>query len=324
MRKLLPVLLVFTLSCFNHIVVSPFLGGDDQQELVPQVVHGGVERGCLPQFGSQPRMLIIPIHGVIGTGGFLRREGTSVAEIKRILTRAQAEPDILGIVLLIDSPGGTVSASDQITRMMSEFKSKSKKPIYAHVDGLGASGAYYIASAADHINAAPTSMTGSIGVIMQAVDVRGLMEKVGVEFRTFKTGRRKDMLSPFREITKEEEQFVQVQLESMHERFVQQVLTGRGKKVSEAELRQAADGSVYTSAQAMEKGLVDSVSYAEEYLDSLSSKHQGKVVFFSYLPPGKEYNLFNMMAANSRTDWMATLEALRPQGFQVMYLWDGF
>lgn len=324
MRKLVPVLLILSLSCFNHIVVSPFLGGDDQPELVPQIVHGGSERGCLPQLGSQPRMLVIPIHGVIGTAGFLRREGTSVAEVKRILSRAQSDADLLGIVLLVDSPGGTVSASDQIARMMMEFKAKSKKPIYAHVDGLGASGAYYIASAADQINAAPTSMTGSIGVIMQAVDVRGLMDKVGVEFRTFKTGRRKDMLSPFREVTKEEEAFVQLQLDSMHERFVQQVLKGRGSKISESVLRQAADGSVYTAEQSVEKGLIDSISYAEEYLDSLSSKHQGKVVFFSYLPPGKEYNLFNMMAGTSRHDWLATLEALRPQGFQVMYLWDGF
>jgi protease-4 len=323
MTKFVPALLILSLSCFNHIVVSPFLGGDEQAELVPQVVHGGEQIGCLPRFASAPRMLVIPIQGVIGTGGFLRREGTSVAEIKRILSRAEAEDDLLGIVLLIDSPGGTVNASDQITRMLTEFKSRTKKPIYAHVDGLGASGAYYIASAADEINVAPTSMTGSIGVIMQSMNVRGLLEKVGVEFRTFKTGKRKDMLSPFRDITEEEQQFIQAQLASMHERFVQQVLSGRGNRMQEQVLRETADGSVYTAEQATERGLVDSIAYAEEYLTKLSSKHQGKVIFFSYLPPGKEYNLYNMMHS-SRVDWLTALETLRPQGLQVMYLWDGF
>lgn len=323
MSKFAPALVILCLSCFNHIVVSPFLGGDDQPELVPTVVHGGQAKGCLPQFSSQKRMLVIPIHGVIGTAGFLRSEGTSVAEIKRVLSRAEEDEDLLGIILLIDSPGGTVSASDHITRLFTDFKTRTKKPIYAHVDGLGASGAYYIASAADQINVAPTSMTGSIGVIMQSMSVRGLLEKVGVEFRTFKTGKHKDMLSPFRQITEEEEAFIQGQLTTMHERFVQQILSGRGSRVQESTLRSAADGSVYTAEQASQRGLVDSVSYVEEYLTQLSEKHQGKVVFFSYLPPGKEYNLYNM-SHSSRLDWMKALEALRPQGLQVMYLWDGF
>lgn len=324
MSKLAPALLILSLSCFNHIVVSPFLGGDDQPELVPQVVHGTPERGCLPQWSSVPRILVIPIQGVIGSAGFLRREGTSVAEIKRILTRAEDDSDLRAVVLLIDSPGGTVTASDQITRMLLEYKRRTKKPIYAHVDGLGASGAYYIASAADEINVAPTSMTGSIGVIMQSVNVRGLMDKVGVEFRTFKTGKHKDMLSPFRDVTEEETAFVEAQLGTMHERFVQQVLAGRGSKIKEDVLRGAADGSVYTAEQATERGLVDSTSYAEDYLDKLAAKNQGKTLFISYLPPGREYNLFNMMHSQSKMNWIQSLETLRPQGLQVMYLWDGF
>ena len=213
---------------------------------------------------------------------------------------------------------------DQITRMLLEYKRRTKKPIYAHVDGLGASGAYYIASAADEINVAPTSMTGSIGVIMQSVNVRGLMDKVGVEFRTFKTGKHKDMLSPFRDVTEEETAFVEAQLGTMHERFVQQVLAGRGSKIKEDVLRGAADGSVYTAEQATERGLVDSTSYAEDYLDKLAAKNQGKTLFISYLPPGREYNLFNMMRSQSKMNWIQSLETLRPQGLQVMYLWDGF
>lgn len=316
-------LLCLCLSCFNHIIVSPFLGGDDQPELVPQVIHGEQSTGCIPGVRSGSRVVVLPVQGVIGTAGFLRREGTSVAEMRRILKRVESEGNFVALVLLIDSPGGTVGASDQITRLLLDFKKRTGKPIFAHVDGLGASGAYYIASASDEINAAPVSMTGSIGVIMQSVSVRGLLDKTGVEFRTFKTGRHKDMLSPFRELTEEENAFIQGQLNSMHERFVQQVIGGRGTRVQESSLRNTADGSLYTADQAKERGLIDSISYAEEYFDMLARKFEGPVSFVAYLPPGREYNLYNLQSS-ARANWWASLETLRPQGLQVLYMWDGF
>ncbi len=239
-----------------------------------------------------------------------------------MLDLAAGDADVAALLLMIDSPGGTVTASDQINKLIKDFTTRTKKPVFAHVDGLGASGAYYIAVASSEINAAPTSMIGSIGVILQNFSIRGLMEKLGVEYRSLKTGKNKDSLSPFRELRDDEREFFMRQLNQAYEVFLARILEGRKGKIAEDALRQLADGSVYSAVDAKEHGLVDSVSYIEEYTAQVEKQlNISDALFVAYLPPGRSYSLYNLQG--QRTSIMSLFELPNHPTAQMYYLWDG-
>ncbi|MBL8021551.1 MAG: signal peptide peptidase SppA [Leptospirales bacterium] len=325
MRLILPVVLLLTLNCFNKVIIAPFpFGGGADEELVEHIVYGKPHTGCFSRFGSHSKVLVIPIQGVIGADGLLSRGGTDVPQIKRTLDLAADDQDIKAILLLIDSPGGTVTASDQIHKLLSDHSSQFKRPIYAHVDGLGASGAYYIAMASQEINASPSAMVGSIGVILQSFSVRGLLDKVGIEYRSIKTGKNKDMLSPFRDLREDEKDFLQKQLSQVYERFLAHITASRKARLPEDRLRQLADGAVYGAEQSRDSGLIDSVSYVEEYLGQVQKKLSlADVSFVAYLPAGPDYNIYSMRSNAQHVNALSLLELPNRPTVQLYYLWDG-
>ncbi|MCE9596495.1 MAG: signal peptide peptidase SppA [Spirochaetia bacterium] len=325
MRFLLPLMLLLGLNCFNRIVIAPLpFGASGDEELAEHVVYGKQYNGCVSKFGSHSKILVIPIHGVIGADGLLSRGGTDVPQIKRTLDMAALDSEIKAIVLLIDSPGGTVTASDQIYKLLEDHSNQFKRPIFAHVDGLGASGAYYIAMASQEINASPSALIGSIGVILQSFSVRGLLDKVGIEYRSIKTGKNKDMLSPFRDLRDDEKDFLQKQLGQVYERFLAHITASRKARLPEDRLRQLADGAVYGADQSRDSGLIDSVSYVEEYLPQVQKKlNLAEASFVAYLPPGPEYNIYSMRGSAQRANALSLLELPNRPTVQLYYLWDG-
>jgi len=171
------------------------------------------------------------------------------------LRRYRENPTVKAIVLRIDSPGGGVVPSQEIFAEVRKTRADGKLKLVASMGNLAASGGYYIAAATDKIVANPGTLTGSIGVIMELANVKGLLDKIGVQSVVIKSGRYKDMASPFRAMTEEDRTLLQGVLDDVHAQFIEAVATGRALNVEQVKGR--ADGRIFTGRQAKSVSLVD-------------------------------------------------------------------
>ncbi len=214
-----------------------------------------------------PKVVLVEIDGVISAAerrsAFGLRSPSMVAELREALDLAAEDEDVAGILLRINSPGGTVSASETLHHELKLWKSDTGKPIVAYLQGLATSGGYYAAVAADRIVAHPTTVTGSIGVVMRSVNVTGLMEKLGVEDQTFTSGAFKDTGSPTRKMRSDEREQLASVITDLHSRFREVVVEGR-PGLEATRINELADGRVYTANQALEHGLIDEIGHVEE------------------------------------------------------------
>lgn len=218
---------------------------------------------------SHAKIAVIGVDGVI-FGGYIGAGHYSPVElIAHQLKRAREDARVKAVILRINSPGGEVLAADEIARAIAEFQEKSGKPVIAAMEGLAASGGYYVAAPCRWIVANELTLTGSIGVIMRGYNYRGLLDKVGVRPMVFKSGRFKDMLSGTKseaETLPEETQMVDALILETFERFKQVVADGReraakrnegqGRKLA-ADWETYADGRVMSGRQAHSFGFVD-------------------------------------------------------------------
>lgn len=202
--------------------------------------------------------------GVIEVRGVIESERSVVDAIRSFAK----DDDIRAVVLRVESPGGGVTPSQEIYRELTRLR--EKKPVIASLGGVAASGGYYIASACSVIVANPGTITGSIGVIMETVNVQGLLEKLGVKGVVVKAGTYKDLGSPLREMTPEEQQILATMLNDVHRQFVSAVATGR--RMDEATVQNLADGRVYSGEQARELGLVDQLGNFQDAIALAAEK----------------------------------------------------
>lgn len=194
-----------------------------------------------------------PIYSGRDAGGPFGNPGSSEV-IAAKLREAAKNPQLKAVVIRLNSPGGTAAAAQEISAEIRRLK-QSGKAVVASMGDTAASGAYWIAANADRIVANPGTVTGSIGVIMELVNMEGLFDKIGVDTETFKSGPHKDMGSPSRPVTPEERAIFQSMIDDIYNQFVEVVAQGRNMKVDEVKL--LADGRVFTGRQAKELGLVD-------------------------------------------------------------------
>lgn len=180
--------------------------------------------------------------------------------------KAIKDVHIKGILLRVNSPGGTVSASQELTDEIIAFK-KTGRPVVVSMGDLAASGGYYVSSACDKIIAEPGTLTGSIGVIMNMMNFKGLADKVGVQPEIIKSGKFKDIANPLRPMTADEHALLQALIMDSYDMFVQAVAQGRNMKVED--VKKLADGRVYSGRQALKAGLVDRLGGYDEALDEL-------------------------------------------------------
>ena len=217
---------------------------------------------------GKAKILLMDVSGMLSdeTGGVVLGSPTPrvpvVARVREELRKAEEDESVKALIVRINSPGGTITASDLIYREIDTFKTRRKIPVIAVTMDVAASGGYYAALAADTIVALPTSVTGSIGVIMLTVNARGLMEKIGVAPLAIKSGEMKDAGSPFRPLTAEERAVFQSVIDQMYGRFV--TLIARSRKIPEDRVRAFADGRIYTAEQAKALGLVDEIGYMDD------------------------------------------------------------
>lgn len=213
---------------------------------------------------ADQKILQIDLDGVItsmGEVGLLGAALSPVESIKDQLKQAEGDDRIKAVVLRINSPGGEVTASDTLYAAVKELA--SKKPVVVYMDSMAASGGYYIACGATKVVANETTLTGSIGVIIDTINYSGLFEKVGLQANTFVSGDFKDSLSGARPMREEERAYVQNLVSQMYERFLGIVSEARG--VSKNDLRNGvADGRVVTGKEALEAKLVDQLGYLED------------------------------------------------------------
>ena len=195
-----------------------------------------------------------------------------LVRIREELKKAEEDRHVRAVILRINSPGGTVTASDIVYREIETFKQRSRLPVVAVLMDLAASGGYYVALAADTIVAHPTTVTGSIGTIMISVNAQGLLQKIGVATTAIKSGELKDMGSPFRPLTAEERAIFQSVIDDLQRQFLAKVIEHR--KLSPEVARKLADGRVYTADQALAHGLVDRVGYMSDVV-ALAQKAAG-------------------------------------------------
>ncbi len=217
--------------------------------------------GISGNFGDT--VAIIPIQGEIGYAD--SNLGGSVVTPKTItdsITKAEEDISVSAIVLDINSPGGTPVASEEIMNAVKD----SKKPVVVWISDTGTSGAYLAASPADKIYASPTSLVGSIGVIMSLTDLSGLYEKIGVNQYSIKAGHYKDMGASYRDLTPEETKMLQELVDEDYEYFLKMVAENRNLDINY--VRQIAEGKIYTGNQAKKLKLIDETGDREDAIES--------------------------------------------------------
>lgn len=189
--------------------------------------------------------------------------------VVRQLSKYRRDPKIKGIIIRIDSPGGSVGPSQEIYDEIHKIK-EAKKIVYASLGSVAASGGYYIACAADYILANPGTLTGSIGVIMAFNNMEELAKKIGVAPAVIKSGEFKDSGSPLRPLKQKERKLLQKVVDDVHDQFVQAVSSSRN--ISEENVRLFADGRIMTGRQALKFRLIDEFGGLEKTIETMGKK----------------------------------------------------
>ena len=278
---------------------------------------------------AKEKILLVNIYGIISTKPderLLRTYPSMVEEIVSQIRLAEKDPDIKAVLLKIESPGGSTTASDILYHEIMAYKARSKVKVTAAMMGVAASGGYYVSLPADYILAHPTTLTGSVGVILIQPKVVGLMEKVGMGIETSKSGPQKDMGSPFRSATDEEKKIFQNITDGLGQRFLN--LVSKHRHLSPQALKTASTARVFLADEAEQLGLIDAIGYLNDAI--------GQTIAIAGLPEDarvvtyrrSEYpddNLYN----TSTTQWEGDGQALinlglpdvtgLPTGFY--YLW---
>lgn len=229
------------------------------------------------------KVALIDVRGVVSDGRAPRLVGRSPNPLDSALARlrhAEGDRDVKAVVLRVNSPGGTVTASDILFEEIMRFREVSGKPVVASLGEIATSGGYYIALAADEIVAQPTGITGSIGVIMPTFNVSGGLARLGVVARAITSGENKDIANPLEPMREGHYRILQELVDEMHERFslrVRQRRTG----ISEGDFAMVTDGRVMTGGRAIELGLADragDIRAAFERAKALAGVERAKLV----------------------------------------------
>ena len=268
--------------------------------------------GGLPALSPASGIAVIPLKGEIsneGSGVLGGAAAPTANDIVALIDEAENDGSIGAIFIDIDSPGGEVVASKQIAYRLRE----AEKPVYSYINSVGASGAYYVAAASDYIMSDEDSITGSIGVVSISYNLEGLLEKIGVRANVFKVGEHKDMGSPFREMTYDENVLLMEILAQAYEGFRGDILEFRGGSLTAASLDRVADGRILTGRQAKQSGLVDELltrSAAIERAAELAGIKEPELVHYGMRPP----SIYDILFASGRSFGTGLVSSIGAEG----------
>lgn len=231
------------------------------------------------------KIAIVEVEGMLlnmRQSGLLQPTENRVSLFTQEMEAAAKDPAVKAVVLRVNSPGGTVTASDIMYQTVVQFREKTKKPVVASLQDVAASGGYYVACGSDRIIASPTAVVGSIGVIFNTFNFEGTLAKIGARAEAIKSGPLKDMGSPFRELDPQSRAVMQGMVDDYYRRFVSVVTAHRPLKTMPT-LQTVTDGRVFTGTKAVELGLADRTGLLTDAIDearSLAKSPEARVIIY--------------------------------------------
>lgn len=298
--------------------VTDFLAASDQP-FTEEVVKEGNELR---------KIAVLEVDGVIQdtgeSGSLFQTSGYNHQDFMKKLSYIKEDDSVKGIIIKVNSPGGGVLESAEIHDKLVEIQKDTKKPVYISMGAMAASGGYYISTAAKKIYASPETLTGSLGVIMEGYNYKGLADKYGVDFVTIKSGKYKDIMSPTRAMTDEERQILQKMVNNSYEGFVKVISDGRHLSIDQ--VKKIADGRVYDGRQAKDLKLIDGFGYLDDVISQMKKDEKLKGAKVIRYTDGLGFgSLFKMKAQSllGDTQEMAGLMKIlsKPNSPRLMYLY---
>jgi protease-4 len=311
---LLMVLLVLAGCGGLHV----HLFSNDQDPLKEYVLQG---RG-------RDKVLVIPVTGILSDirrPGLFHQTPSAVEAVASRLKRAEKDSRVRAVVLKINTPGGSITASDILYHAISDYKARTKAVVVAVFMDLATSGGYYMALPADWIMAHPTTVTGSVGAILMTPRVTGLMEKLGIGVEAVKSGRNKDMGSPFRTPTPEETQMLQDLTSRLGARFAD--LVAKRRHLTPEALNTVKTARIFLAQDALNLHLIDSIGYMDDALKrakalaDISADAQVVVYRREQRPDDTVYSTPESRAAGASLIDLGPLDPLGQLETGFYYLW---
>lgn len=264
--------------------------------------------------GNDPKLTFKDKVGVINIKGVIWDSFEINEQIKDFRDR----PDIKAVVFRIDSPGGAVAPSQEIYSEV--LKTRKEKPVFVSMGNVAASGGYYISAGADKIYANPGTITGSIGVIMEFLNIEGLYEKIGLKGNIVKSGKYKDIGSGLRDMTPEERLILQQLMDDVHGQFIDAIAEGRNMKRDD--VVKIADGRVFTGRKAKTVGLVDELGTLEDTISAIAIEAGLKDDPLVIYPKKERRGIFSLLFGESLEESLDFRDKIKGafSGFKMMYL----
>jgi len=256
--------------------------------------------------GGENRIAVIPIEGLI----------SAPDDVTAALEQYRKDEGVRAVILRVNSPGGTVGAAQEIAREVA--KTALVKPVIASLGDVAASGGYYVAAGAGAIVANPGTITGSIGVLMEFLDVAELMDRIGIQLEVVKSVPYKDMGSPHRELTDAERQLLVRLAQDLQTQFEAAVAQGRGMALEDVQA--IADGRVFSGARAQELGLVDRLGNFQDAVETAAAmaglKGEPRLVY----PERPGFGIWDVVTGSALKLWT---RVLGQGGLRLAYQWRG-
>lgn len=274
------------------------------------------QENVIIQGPRENKIASIKIQGIINDQQF--------KSVYKQLKTARKDPRVKGLIVTVNSPGGTVAASDRIYKNILQYRQETGEPVICHMQGLAASGGYYSAVSCEQILAEPTTITGSIGVIMSYFVVQELLEdKMGITPVTVKSGKLKGWPSAFEPPSPAQNEYLKERLiQPSYERFLQVVKAGRPKLDIE-KIKELSDGSIYSARQAVQNGLIDGVGYfvdAVAYVKERAGIENAMVVEYQ-----RPFHLGDFLTGAENSMNILNRDKLHEMYTpELMYLWNGY
>lgn len=286
MKKKQIVGLIVAVVLFVAVGVSSVLANAYAESLIQDSLSDVILSNTESSTPSESYIAIVQVSGTIQeqteTSIWETAEGYQHNDTLDYIDTIMEDPYNQGILLYVDSPGGTVYESEELYLKLKEYKENTGKPIWEYMAHYAASGGYMISMNSDKIYANPNTTTGSIGVIMSGYDMTGLYEKLGIRYVSITSGKNKDSS----QLTEEQVAIYQSQVDECYAKFVK--IVAEGRKMTEEQVRELADGRTYTAQQALDKGLIDEIALYEDMKNAMSEE----LGVYEFYMPEQETNFF--------------------------------
>lgn len=285
---------------FRFVFVVLILG------LLSATLYGLLFAGAMTGEPERPHLGVVELRGAI--------DAEAPASAERLiagLNRAWESPGAEAVVLHIDSPGGSPVQSQRVFDEIMRLREQGDKPIIAVIEDVGASGAYYIAAAADEIVASPASLVGSIGVIFSGFGFEEAIDRLGVERRVYTAGEDKAFLDPFSEVAPDQRRFWQSVLDTTHQQFIDAVREGRGDRLADDD--ELFSGLIWSGEQALSLGLIDGL----DSIEGVARSRLGEVRLHNYTPKLDPFERLGRRFGQVAMEWLGVPESSSPVRYQL-------